>query len=295
MTAQLTLNPQNDFVGESDIIGSFAEALNSSSLRILSLSSCDGLSDAFAERFFPRLDSPHLANLQLSTTNLSRAAVPHIVEYLSSPRCRPLATLKLNGNNFGTRGASKIVRWIKRANFNIVNLEMYGARTFQGGQDVSSEGDSSDSTDSSDDAATRFEEVLLYALTRNGFLQRHTHAAAFRLLQYSRTLLLKPREASEHEAIRTPFHIQSLPSELQLHILSLTVDTLSAKQRIRIFQFASDPNTLPEILPDLRRRQSEGIPGPSLLKKSSTPFTLTPRDANRTQWLRAVGCDLYET
>ena len=82
--------------------------------------------------------------------------------------------------------------------------------------------------------------------------------------------------------------------ELQLHILSLTVATLSTNQRIRIFQFASDPTTLPAVLPDLRRRQSERIPEASLLEKSSAPFTLSPRDTIRGQWLRVVGCDLYE-
>ena len=265
------------------------------------MNSCGGLSDAFAGWFFPRLDSPHLSNLQLSLTGLTRTAVPHIVQYLSSPRSHRLLTLKLNGNHFGPRGAAKIVRWINRANFNIVALEMYSARgpeTSQGGQDDSNEGNSSDSSTAPHSTAVRFEDDLRRTLTRNEVLQRNTQAAAFRLLRYSRALLLKPRGAngSEGEADRDPFHIQSLPTELQLHILSLTVDTLSANQRIRVFQFASDPNTLPELLPDLRRRQSEAIPGPSnLLKKSSRPFTLSPRDENRTKWLRVVGCDLYET
>jgi len=161
---------------------------------------------------------------------------------------------------------------------------MYGVRTHQGGKDDSSESSSSDG----------FEEDLLCALSRNELLQRQTQAAAFRLLQYSRALLLKPRRMNGGEACRPPFHIQSLPTELQLHILSLTVDTLSTNQRIRIFQFASDSTTLPAILPDLRRKQSEGMPETSLLEKSSAPFTLSSRDANRVRWLRAVGCDLYE-
>lgn len=225
---------------------------------------------------------------------LTRAAVPHIIEYLSSPRCRPLVTLKLNGNDLSAQGVSKVVECIKRANFNIVNLEMYGARTGQGGQDDPSEDSSDNDSSPPNRTAMRFEESLRHSLVRNELLQRHTHTAAFLLLQYSRALLLKPKKGNE-EAGRSSFHIKSLPTELQLHILSLTVDTLSTNQRIRIFQFASDPYTLPEILPDLRRRQSEGVTKPSLLDKSSAPFTLSPRDANRTRWLQAVGCDLYET
>jgi hypothetical protein len=165
----------------------------------------------------------------------------------------------------------------------MLTLEVYGVHTHQGGQ-----GDSSE-----DDAPINRLQDLQYALARNQLLQGQTHAAAFRLLRYSRTLLLKPRAGGEQTG-RLQFHIQSLPAELQLHILSLTVDALSTNQRIRIFQFASDPATLPAILPDLLQRQSEAVPETSLLEKSSAPFTLSARSVNRTQWLRAVGCDLYE-
>ena len=223
--------------------------------------------------------------LQLSSIGLTRAAVPDIVEYLSSPRSRRLATLKLSGNSINTSGAAKVVRSIMQANFNITVLEMYGVRALQGGQDDSSEGSTSSDV---------FQEDLRYALTRNEVFQRRTHAAAFRLLLYSRALLLKPRRKNEGETNRPQSHLQSLPMELQLHILSLTVDALSASQRIRIFQFASDPTTLPAILPDLRRRQSEEVPEPSLLEKSSAQLTLTPRAADRVRWLQAVSCDLYE-
>lgn len=174
-----------------------------------------------------------------------------------------------------------------QANFNMLSLEMYGVRTHQGGQ---LEDDSDEDTTLSDN----FEEDLQCALVRNEILQRHTHAAAFRLLRYSRALLLKPRWTDEDETSRPQPHIQSLPTELQLYILSLTIDTLSTNQRIRIFNFASDPATLPVILPDLRQRQSEGVPESSLLEKSSAPFTLSARGVNRTQWLQVVGCDLYE-
>lgn len=173
-----------------------------------------------------------------------------------------------------------------QANFNITVLEMYGVRTLQGDQDDSSEGPTSSDV---------FQKNLRYALTRNEILQRHTHTAAFRLLLYSRALLLKSRRTNEGETDRPQSHIQSLPIELQLHILSLTVDTLSANQRIRIFQFASDPTTLPAAtLPDLRRRQSEEVPEPSPLEKSSAQLTLAPRAADRARWLQAVNCDLYE-
>ena len=271
------------------------DALNSSSLKSLSLSSCDGLCDAFAERFLPRLDSPHLVNLHLSKTGLTRAAVPHLVDYLSSPRSRHLAGLKLSGNNLTARGAARIVRSMQQANFNLTSMEMYGIRTLQAGQEDSGEGSSGDGSVTLHGETTRFAIAMRWVLSRNEVLQKETRAAALRLLQYSRALLLKPGRTNEGKARRPPFHIQSLPTELQLQILSLTVDTLSANQRIRIFRFASDLTTLPPLLPDLLRRESEEVPELDLLEKSSAPVTLSPRDVNRTQWLQAVGCDIYES
>ena len=270
------------------------DSLNSSSLEALSLSSCDNLSDAFAERFFPRLDSPHLENLHLSKTGLTRTAVPHLIEYLSLPRSRHLATLKLSGNDLSSRGAARIVRSMKLANFNLTNVEMYGIRTLQGVREDSGEGSSGDGSVPLHGGTVRFGEAMKWVLSRNELLQRNAHKAALQLLRYSRALLLKPRQTNGDDTRIPPFHIQSLPTELQLQILSLTVDGLSTNQRIRIFRFASDLATLPPLLPDLRRRGSEEMPGLGLLEKSSAPVTLSPRDANRSQWLQTVGCDIYE-
>ena len=233
-------------------------------------------------------------NLHLSKTGLTRAAVPHLVEYLSSPRSRHLAGLKLSGNNLSARGAARIVRSMQQANFNLTSMEMYGIRTLQGGQEDSGEGSSGDGSVILHGETTRFAIAMRWVLSRNELLQNDTRAAALQLLQYSRVLLLKPERTSEDKARRLPFHIHSLPMELQLQILSLTVDTLSTNQRIRIFRFASDLTTLPPLLPDLLRRESEEVPELDLLEKSSAPVTLSPRDANRAQWLQTVGCDIYE-
>ena len=270
------------------------DALNSSSLKSLSLSSCDKLSDTFAETFFPRLDSPHLVNLHLSKTGLTRAAVPHLVEYLSSPRARHLAGLKLSANNLTGRGVARIVRSMHQANFNLTSMEMYGIRTLQGGREDSGEGSSGDGYVTLHGETTRFGVAMRWVLSRNELLQNETRAAALQLLRYSRALLIKPGRTNEDKARRSPFHIQSLPTELQLQILSLTVDTLSTSQRMRIFRFASDSTTLPPLLPELLRRESEEVPELDLLEKSSAPVTLSPRDANRAQWLQTVGCDIYE-
>ena len=231
-------------------------------------------------------------NLHLSKTGLTRASVPHLVDYLSSPRSRHLAGLKLSGNNLTQRGAARIVRSMQ-ANFNLTSMEMYGIRTLQGDQEDSGEGSSGDGSVTIHGETTRFAIAMRWVLSRNELLRKDAQAEALQLLRYSRALLLEPRRTNEDKVRRPPFHIQSLPTELQLHILSLTVDTLSANQRIRIFRFASDLTTLPPLLPDLRMEPEE-VPELDLLEKNSAPVTLSPRDTNRAQWLQTVGCDIYE-
>ena len=181
---------------------------------------------------------------------------------------------------------------MQQANFNLTSMEMYGIRTRQGGQEDSGEGSSGDGSVTLHGETVLFAVAMRWVLSRNELLQNRARAAALQLLRYSRTLLMRPGRASEDKARSPPF--QSLPTELQLQILSLTVDTLSANQRIRIFRFASDRTTLPSLLPDLLRRESEEVPELDLLEKSSAPVTLSPRDANRAQWLQTVGCDIYE-
>lgn len=186
-----------------------------------------------------------------------------------------------------------IVQSMLQANFSMTNMEIYGIRT-PGGQEDSGDGGSGDGSVTLHGATIRFGVALKWVLSRNELLQRDTRAAALQLLRYSRALLLKPKRTNDDKAIRPPYCVQSLPTELQLQILSLTVDTLSANQRIRIFRFASDPSTLPPLLPDLLRRGSDEVPELGLLEKGGAPVTLSPRDANRSRWLQVVGCDLYE-
>ena len=106
------------------MISAFTEALNSSYLETLSLTTNHELSDAFIAQFLPNLDAPYLGEIHLSVLGITPISVPHIVDYISSPRCR-VHTLKLNGNHLGIRGAWAIIRAIRRHNFTLTKLELY--------------------------------------------------------------------------------------------------------------------------------------------------------------------------
>ncbi|CAA7266751.1 unnamed protein product [Cyclocybe aegerita] len=126
-------------------------------------------------------------------------------------------------------------------------------------------------------------EVLLKnIMTRNTFLKRQTAEQALQLLKYSR-ILLRPEApcptASSPQTQRsgdctgasrpsttppTPTtalphrSFRSLPTEIQLAILSSLAPILSSVQRIRIFEHAADRRTLPKLVLCLPSRSLSG-------------------------------------
>ncbi|PCH35007.1 RNI-like protein [Wolfiporia cocos MD-104 SS10] len=271
----------NAFSGAPEVVADFTEALNSSQLEVLSLTTNPRLSDAFIERFLPALDAPFLRDLQLSVLGMTSRSAAHIIEYISSHRCR-LRNLSANGNRLGTRGVRFITRALKRHNFSLTTVEMFSNGLF--------EADASEETSGSEDADTRAgaqiwqESVneLRRILVRNAQLKHATEREALGLLRYARALLFRPRGSSAESftptvesralvprrsenllaVIGTPvellatlhppsFPFTKLPMELQLYILSFLAPTLSSAQRLRIYTFAASPATLPPLLPNL--------------------------------------------
>ena len=114
---------QNLFVGDSDVAMVFALALNTSRLETLSLTTNPQLSDRFVAHFFPLLDTPDLHERHVSVAGLSLKSAPHIVEFITSPRCQ-LHTLKANGNSLRIRAVRSIIRAVRRANYTLIRLEM---------------------------------------------------------------------------------------------------------------------------------------------------------------------------
>ncbi|KZT69098.1 RNI-like protein [Daedalea quercina L-15889] len=283
----------NAFTADSDTAAVFAEALNTSQLETLSLTTNAGLADAFIARFLPFLDAPYLQEMQISVLGLTHASAPHIVEYISSPRCR-LRALRANGNRLGLRGARAIVRAIHRHNFTLAKLEMYANGLADVDPNFSGETSASD-----DDDALRAggafwqdsEKELARALQRNKLLREATEREAINLLRYARAVLLKPRNASVlstsqalvlctrdsllapislERPLAQPFRFTSLPIELQLHVLSFLAPTLSSAQCIRIYTYASSPTTLPPLLPPLA--SGGNLPDPATLPFGGVPM-----------------------
>ncbi|CAK5279805.1 unnamed protein product, partial [Mycena citricolor] len=318
----------NCFTHDPATFSAFAAAVNASNLELLSLTTNHGLSDSFLEVFLASLDAPRLGEIHLSAIGLTARAAPHLVAYLGSARCK-LHTLKCNGNSLGYRGVRSIVRAIERHNFSIQSLELYSNNA----DGPVNDGDASEDEEEDDmvpaglDAWKACESQIRRILLRNGHLKRETENDALRLLQYSRPLLLvsshtrnntsRVNDCSCDSEDQSPSSrqvetdgtgtspIPSLPIELQQHILSFFAPSLSAAQRIRIYNYASSPSTLPRLglclpqlvatggdfcIPDSAGTAAFG--GGSIGGKYAG--AQGSREQQRTAWLRLVECTAYD-
>ena len=266
----------------------FALAVNVSQLETLCLTTNPKLSDTFVAHFLPMLDAPHLREIQLSVTGLTHESAPHIIEYITSPRCQ-LHTLKANGNQLRIRAVRSIIRAARRANYTLLRLEMFatGLSDPSNNSDASSsddEGETKGSIKSWEDSDRELKRIL----TRNSTLVYLVEKEALSLLRYARPVLLRSKTRDGKPALpivspcsescscaasansllssigqpiafsvsatsspALPHLFSKLPTELQLHILSFIAPILSTAQRIRIFTYASSASTLPTLLPCL--------------------------------------------
>ncbi|KAF5363501.1 hypothetical protein D9756_000347 [Leucocoprinus leucothites] len=270
----------NELRGAPDVTAIFVEAINSSRLEILSVTTNKHLSDGFIANFLPLLDAPRLHELQLSAIGLTSSSGKLIASYLSSPRCR-LHVLKCNGNSLGLRGIKPIVRAIQSQNYTLRSIELYANQL----QDEESDSESQTSSDEGqgdqrigltrNDIQTwkSCESLVKNILLRNTHLKREVNKQATTLLRYARPLLLQgqrrqgPRDNRspprsplqqpyrprgynfDFSGFYPPFRFRSLPLELQHHILSFLAPSLSSSQRIRICDYATSIKTLPPLLP----------------------------------------------
>ncbi|KAF7310408.1 hypothetical protein HMN09_00582800 [Mycena chlorophos] len=334
----------NEFTDE--IAAKFASALNSSRLELLSLTSNRTLSNSFLHEFLPLLDAPELHELHLSAIGLTAEAAPPIVEYLSSPRCR-LHALNCNGNSLGYRGVRSIVRAVERHNFTILTLEMYSnhaesAPTSSDNTEDDEDEERIDGVASSAaglDAWKANEAHIRRLLLRNSHLKRVTEKDALSLLRYSRPLLLTHSTASATtpatrcdncscgssslksapvdpdplQSTNTGFAFRSLPTELQLYIMSFLAPSLSPAQRVRIYTYAASPATLPRTTLCLSGFPIKGT-SMCVLDPAMMPFgssgsggcsggrcagsggksVVCHKEQQRTEWLKTVGCDTYD-
>ncbi|KAJ7479970.1 hypothetical protein B0H11DRAFT_1863801 [Mycena galericulata] len=284
----------NRFTVDAETFVSFTTALNASHLELLSLTTNRTLSDDFLEAFLPSLDSSYLREVHLSAIGLTPRAAPHLVEYLSSPRCR-LHTLKCNGNTLGFRAVKSMIRAIERHNFSLLTVELYSNHLVGPvGSDNTSDDDDDDEArgPASMDAWKASDAMIRRVLLRNAHLKRQTEKEALQLLRYARPLLLSsagtnipstrcsdcscpepPPSSAAEPTIATPaaggFAFRALPTELQLYIMSFLAPTLSPAQRIRIYTYASSHATLPHVGLCLPGRASGSL---CVLDPASMPF-----------------------
>ncbi|KAL0959912.1 hypothetical protein HGRIS_011577 [Hohenbuehelia grisea] len=290
-----------------------AAALNSSCIEVFTLTTNRELSDGFLHHFLPNLDCPSLIELHLSDVGLTPLAAPTLVQFVASPRCQ-LHILKLNGNRLGFRGVRAIVRAIERSNYSLSTIEMYSNDS----QDASADTSDVTSADDDDEIPNGLEswkendKLLRPLMLRNQHLRRITQKEALSLLPVSRALLMQGRSPSiasneatnpDHKETRDVFRFASLPTELQLYILSFLAPHLSPVQRSRIFTYASSRSTLPPLLSHLPSSRRI-VP----VAKNSTPivdeipasvegYKAQPKniwDGFRWKWLGSVGCLSFE-
>ncbi|KAJ3575821.1 hypothetical protein NP233_g830 [Leucocoprinus birnbaumii] len=272
----------NELRGTPTVAAAFVEAINTSRLEVLSVTTNKHLSDSFLAHFLPSLDSPYLHELQLSAIGLTSSSGKLISAYLSSPRCR-LHVLKCNGNSLGLQGIKPILRVMQSRNYTLRSIELFANQL----QDEETESESEDSSDENTSGRTIVltkndiqtwkdcEALVKKILLRNTHLKREVNKQAVILLHYARPLLLEakrrrgpvdPRVSSQpplqlpyepwgydsgFSRFYPPFQFRSLPLELQHHILSFLSPSLSSSQRIRVLGYATAAKTLPSLLPPL--------------------------------------------
>ncbi|KAF7367493.1 RNI-like protein [Mycena sanguinolenta] len=322
----------NRFTAEAATFASFTTALNTSHLELLSLTTNRSLSDSFVEVFLPILDSPHLREVHLSAIGLTPKAAPYLIAYLSSPQCR-LHTLKCNGNALGFRAVKSIIRTIERHNFSLSTVELYS--NYSVGPASSDNTSEEDDDEGTVDAWKASDAHIRRVLLRNTHLKRETAKEALQLLRYARPLLLSSAghtastrcsdcscvevpaavtSAVASEPKHTLFPFRSLPTELQLYIMSFLAPTLSPAQRIRIYDYASSPATLHRAglcLPGFPGRMTSpgcvldpasmqfGMPSSGGCSGGKCAGSLNSvvchkEQQQRTEWLTAVGCAAYD-
>ncbi|KAK2461169.1 hypothetical protein APHAL10511_006696 [Amanita phalloides] len=293
----------NDFTGDPIVAKALADAVNTSHLAVLSLTSNQAMSDGFIKEFLPALTTSHLCELHLSAMNITAHSLPHIVDYISSKRCK-LDVFKCNGNLLGLHSVRSIIRAAKQSNYTLTGLELHSNHVLE-----------------SDEIGNRdiWKELIIpiqYIVRRNEQLSRETQQEALKLLRYARTFLLHSNQSgatfgqlSKHLITIAKTDKSSnlsfcdLPTEIQFHILSFLSPILSPAQFSRVCNYASTLSTLPLLLPRLVGSTSdwqEPAKEGTRMMYDGHCVELAQNlvhgvDGERARWLAAVGCTKYET
>ncbi|KAG0697592.1 hypothetical protein DFH29DRAFT_945379 [Suillus ampliporus] len=247
----------NPLSTNADIIAQFTTALNSSRLCTLQLIHNGTLSDTFIRAFLPSLSTRYLRQLDLSAINITRAVVPTIIEYVTSPRCR-LDRLQCNANSLTLPGAREIISTIECENYSLFKVNLDDLHIDE------HDGDGEERT-------LAWQEgwrILNNATQRNLMSKMRVKKQAIALLLCSRALFLRAGMLDMHggaptfasvstlnrisasiksNIISAPSMFFKLPDEIQHEIIALLAPDLSHRQRMQVVAFAADMRTLPQL------------------------------------------------
>ncbi|KAI6019944.1 hypothetical protein F5J12DRAFT_968319, partial [Pisolithus orientalis] len=237
----------NPLTKNADVIREFVTSLNSSRLCTLQLLHSSSLSDPFVQAFLPRLTTPYLRQLDMSAINMTRAAVPIIVDYVKSPRCR-LERLQCNANSLSLPGARSIIDAIEKFNYTLGKVNVDDQHMDEDGGDA-------------EERAIAWQEswrILSSATHRNSVSKMTVKMQAIMLLRYCRTLYLRSGQRAGLDPLQSvlgpsskvsrrqkPCLFFKLPLEIQLEIFASLAPALSYQQLIRVVRYATDIRTLP--------------------------------------------------
>ncbi|KAF8438111.1 hypothetical protein L210DRAFT_2306097 [Boletus edulis BED1] len=260
----------NTLLPDPAVLSSLASSINDSRLRFLSLTGNNQLGDTFVEYFLPFLRSRYFHELHINTIGLTARSAPAIGAWISGHLQRNcdgachLQVFKCNGNSLGVSGVWEIVRAIERGNWSITKVEVHANQLVPSANLADTE---------TADAMRDAERALHRIMMRNSYWKRQTEREALILLRHSRPLLMRPKSSSiirsRSPPLRTAtslFPFYALPNELKLYILGSLTPSLSSRQRMRIYNYASDPSTLPCLLPPLRHDPAK-LPGHQLERR----------------------------
>ncbi|KAG0697589.1 hypothetical protein DFH29DRAFT_945339 [Suillus ampliporus] len=315
----------NKLGSDTDVLAWFAATVNRSRLEFLSLTGNHKLGGAIVETFFRHLRAPHLRELHINAMGLTTRCASGLAEWISSGhngKACSLHTLKCSGNSLGIKGVWEVIHAIEMGNWSLMNVEVYANQI--AGTEIPNEDSpiqqsellpSSETEVSWKDAERALHRVLH---RRNAYWKRQTEKEALNLLKYSRTLIFRSKaslsSADQQNLASEVFPFHYLPMELRLQILAVLAPSLSCAQRTRIYDYATNPSTLPPLLPRLQRDIGHGcVADPSRPLGASVGFTLYSsggcaegkcmgtgnslvcrREAERTRFLEGVGCRAYE-
>ncbi|KAG2361849.1 hypothetical protein BDR07DRAFT_1485424 [Suillus spraguei] len=247
----------NPLSADADVIAQFTTALNSSRICILQLIHNGTLSDAFVRAFLPSLNARYLRQLGLSAINITRVAVPTIVEYVTSSRCK-LDQLQCNANSLTLPGAREIINAIERENYSLFKVNL---------DDLHIDEDDGDG----EERTLAWQEgwrILNSATQRNLMKKIWVKKQAVALLLYSRALFLRSGTRDLHggapdfasvsalnrlsasvksNIVSAPSMFFRLPEEIQQEIIAFLAPDLSHRQRTCVVAFAADFRTLPQL------------------------------------------------